>query len=573
MNNRNLYRIVWFLVGVVLVMGCIFPPLMDYDAAEYAGIAMNMLQEHDWINIINRQYGSGELYDYLDKPHMLFWSALVGYKLLGLNHMGYRLFSILLTLAAAFATGRLGRRLYNEQVGRWAALFFVTAQSILHANHDVRTDSLLTSFVILAVWQVVVFLDTRKTVPLFAGFVFLAFGVGTKGMIAALTAGCLVFFYLVGKKAWRQVFDWKWILGIAAFAIGLSPFLALYYLQFDLHPEKLVNGSTGTSGVKFLLWSQSFERFAGGRSFVSSPEYSFFLHTFLWAFLPWSLLTVFGVAGRIRDGIQTRFQAFFQKEELTFAGVWVMFFIMSLSKFKLPHYLNILFPFFAVFTAAYLWESRSKNNERWGRILLGLHYALIGGLLLLLLVLTAWSFPLKNPWVVLGALGFLGFLVYLVRMKHSAWPDRLVLFSATGILLVNFILNTHFFPALEQYQAGSTMAAAVEKEGIPRDQVYGYGEVVRTFDFYSGRYVPMLTDQEIRQKIGEGQPFYVFAPAPHSDLLHQRFPTAELVMETPDKHITKLSPSFFHPEKRLEGLPHAGLFLFDGMNNGGRLQQ
>ncbi len=53
---------------------------------------------------------------------------------------------------------------------------------------------------------------------------------------------------------------------------------------------------------------------------------------------------------------QTRFASFFQREQLTFAGVWVMFNIMSLSKFKLPHYLNILFPLMAIFSAAYLWE-------------------------------------------------------------------------------------------------------------------------------------------------------------------------------------------------------------------------
>ncbi len=40
-------------------------------------------------------------------------------------------------------------------------------------------------------------------------------------------------------------------------------------------------------------------------------------------------------------------------------------------------------------------------------------------------------------------------------------PDRLILFTAAGALLVNFILNTQFYPQLGKYQSGNTMAAQI----------------------------------------------------------------------------------------------------------------
>jgi len=563
MQSSSIYRLIWIFVCLVLATGLIFPPLMDYDAAEYAGIAMTMYQRNDWLNIINRQYANGVLYDYLDKPHMLFWSAMAGFKIFGVNHIGYRFFSVLFSLAAAYATGQLGKHLYNKEVGKWASLIFITAQAILLANHDVRTDSLLTSFVILSIWQLVLFIDKQKWISLITGFIFLALAVGTKGMIAALTTGCVLFFYLIGKKDWKGIFNWKWIVGLITFMIGLTPFLYAYYLQFDQHPEKFVNGALGTSGVKFLLWSQSFERFAGDRSFTNSPEFSFFYHTILWAFLPWTILLVLGVFYRLKELVQTRFASFFSREQLTFAGVWAMFNIMSLSKFKLPHYLNILFPLMAIFSAAWLWEKYSQRNVKMMRILMKSQIALISLLLVVAAIIISWVFPLKSLFIFIFAMGMLAFMLYINRIKFSVMPDRLILFTAAGALLVNFILNTQFYPQLGKYQSGNTMAAQICEARINPELVFCYGTVVRTFDFYSGRYVPMLDSTGIRKELEAGKSIYVFTPAPYGDSLLLQYPKAKAFLTSPDKHITKLKFSFLDPEKRMKGLPISQLFALE----------
>lgn len=562
MNSQAFYRSLWVLIPLVLATGLVLPPLMDNDAAEYAGVAMTMLQRNDWLTIVNRDHATGILTDYLDKPHMLFWSAMAGFKIFGVNPIGYRFFSLLLSLTAAFATARLGKHLYNKEVGRWAGLIFITAQAIMLANHDVRTDSLLTSFAIISIWQLILFVDTQQFKHLLFGFLVLALGVGTKGMIATITVGCLLFFYIAGRKDWKSLFNVNWLFGVIIFMFGLTPFLYAYYLQFDLHPEKFVNGAYGNSGIKFLLWSQSFERFAGDRGLTNSPEFSFFYHTILWAFLPWSIIMVSAVFTRFKELIQTRFNSFFKREQLTFIGVWVMFNIMSLSKFKLPHYLNILFPLLAIFTAAYLHELATKHKEIILKRMFIAQTVLISLLFIGVIIIITWAFPLTNVWIMLGAIVFVVFMILIItRINRST--DKLILFTVIGSLFVNFILNAQFYPSLGQYQSGNNMPTLIKQANLKNEEVFIYGKIVRSFDFYSGRFIPMVDSTAIIDKLKSGKPIYVFTPSDFSDQLAEQFPGAKPVLRCPDKHITRLKLSFLDPKKRMKDMPYSTLYKIE----------
>lgn len=562
MDSTRTLRILWLLVGVVLFCGLVFPPLMDFDAAQIGTISMRMFLSGDAMNLINRYYVGGAFYDYLDKPHLVYWSAVAGYHLFGLTASGMRFFSVLSTLAAAYATGRLGERLYNSKVGGWAALMFVTSQSILLANHDVRTDSLLTAFTVLAVWQLMVHLDTRSWPPLLAGFVFLAFGVASKGLISVLAAGFALLFLLIGRRDWWGLFNRRWPAGILVFFIGLSPFLYAYYLQFDMHPEKLVNGTYGNSGVKFLLWSHSFDRFAGNRELVASPEFGFFFHTVLWVFLPWSLLMVAGVYDRLRELVRTRGASFFEREQLTFAGVWSLFIVMSFSSFKLPHYLNILLPLMSVFTAGWVWRMHAEDVGRRLPALLVVQKGLVFLMLLSTAVIAVWFFPLlKNPWVLAGTVPFLYVLYRLWKGEGLGLHDRVVYLSAAGILLANYVLNAHFYPELGRYQAGSTMATIIQNRGIDTSTVYYYGgRVSRSFDFYSRRFAPVVDSGWISARLSEGRELHLYTSGGSGDTLRRQFPRAVEVASVADQRVTRLKLSFLNPATRERGLPLAVLY-------------
>ncbi len=543
------YWPLWLLLILVLAAGMFFPKLMDTDAPEYAGIAMHMHQQNNWADIVNRTYENGQAYDYLDKPHVLFWSAWPGYQLFGATDYGYRLVSILMSLLAAMATAKLGGLLYNKRVGQVAALMFMTSQAILLANHDVRTDSLLTSFVVLAVWQLVLFIQKNKWQHLLWAGAFLAGGVGTKGMIAVLVVGSVTFFYLLGQRNFKTLFTWKWAILLASFLVFLSPVLYYYYQQFDLHPEKLVNGSYGMSGIKFLLWTQSFERFAGDRTFVDNPEFSFLFHSLLWAMLPWSVLCYSAVVARIKEAGQTRGKSLWQVEQLTFAGVWAMFIFMSMSSFKLPHYINVLFPFMSIFTAQFVHQFFQKGNFKALRIIRNFQWVIVGILGVLFVVLNGWAFPVQHWGVALAILLFAAIIIWYFLRTPTNLFDKAWVPSAATILLVNFGLNLNFYPQIARYQGGSAMAEVVKEMRVDKQQLFLYHTVLRSFDFYLQDWRPMLSDTAIRDRIAAKQPTIIFTNDDGIALLQKSFVLQELSKQ-PDFHITGLNAQFINPKTR-----------------------
>ena len=69
--------------------------------------------------------------------------------------------------------------------------------------------------------------------------------------------------HLIYKRDWTNLFNWRWILGLAIILLVLSPMLWGLYHQFDLNPDATVNGRTGVSGIRFFFWEQSFGRITG----------------------------------------------------------------------------------------------------------------------------------------------------------------------------------------------------------------------------------------------------------------------------------------------------------------------
>ena len=257
LNFKTCYSL--FLALFVAYLAGLLVPLMDEDASHHACIALHMYQHHDYVNLID-DWGK----DYLDKPHLHFWLAALSFQIFGVSDLAYRLPSFLMTILAVYGTYRIGKLLYhNRQVGVIAALIFASAQAEMLANTDVRMDALLVSGIVLAIWQLSEAVYFDKWYNYLFGALGLAIGFTTKGMIGLVMPAVAIFWLLIYQRNWRRLFNWKWLLVIALFALFIFPCVYCYYLQFDLHPEKVVRGMKHVSGVKFILWDQNFERLQG----------------------------------------------------------------------------------------------------------------------------------------------------------------------------------------------------------------------------------------------------------------------------------------------------------------------
>jgi 4-amino-4-deoxy-L-arabinose transferase-like glycosyltransferase len=555
--SKNTYTWLFCLTGFIYVLGLFFP-LIDPDANEYACIAMRMAQRNDFLNIISRNVGTSLEYDYLDKPHLLFWLSALSFKIFGISDWAYRVPSLLFTALGTYSTYRLGALYYNKNVGRNAALFFVTSLAIIISNHDVRTDTILVGATAFGTWQLAAFVEKERLKNVILGGIGIALGVSTKGMISVLVAGTAVFCQIVYLRKWRLFYSWKWLAGLLAFAVAIFPVAYCYYVQFDLHPEKVVNGQTGQSGLRFLFWTQSFERLSGGRSMVSSPEFSFFYHTLLWAILPWSILVYASVFGRIKYFMQQRFLPSKKVEAMTLGCTLILFHLMSASKFKLPHYLNILFPLFSVLLASYL-DNLFQNNkfkllERF-RIT---QHVLVGIIILGAFVFNLWFFPVTSFWSIAGALVLLGVVVYVLRQKEPVLY-RIIVPSAAAILFLAFLLNTNFYPKLLTYQSGNSLAAIAKKNGIPAHDIKAFKQFTYSLDFYLQQSTPVLSPEQVQAKSASGERLYLVVYKPDLAEFKSLGVTPTKTYATPHFRVSRLDGQFLNPATRPKAVDSAYL--------------
>ena len=170
---------------------------------------------------------------------MHYWLAALSFKIFGIYDWAYRIPGILATLLAAYSCYGLGKLLYNSHTGKLAALIFMTAQTIMLAAIDVRTDAVLTGFTIFAIWQLTTYIETKALKNIALG----AFGAGiafsTKGQIALLVMGFPLLCHLAYTRKWKRFLSWKVLIALVVFGLTIAPMLYAYYHQFDLHQRKL----------------------------------------------------------------------------------------------------------------------------------------------------------------------------------------------------------------------------------------------------------------------------------------------------------------------------------------------
>lgn len=479
---------------VLVYIAGLFVTLFENDSAQFAVMAMRMVQENDFINLIKGTE------DYLDKPHMHFWLAAFAFKLFGIADWAYRIPALLASLLGAYSCYGLGNQLYDKEVGKLAALIFITAQTIVLSNIDVRTDAVLTGFAAFSIWQLVTYIKAQQLKNLILGAVGAGLAFSTKGQIAILVIGLPILCHLAYERKWKLLFDWKIALAVAVFLITISPMLYAYYQQFDMHPEKVIRGRSGRSGILFIFWEQSFERLSGEGVGRNSSDYFFFFHTYLWVFLPWTIIGLFAFVKGWKQMIRQRFKKTENTDLLTLGGISLIFILISFAQFKLPHYLNITIPLFALLTATYLRYLPGKSDSNIWRYLFGFQFFIASLVILLSLLLCFWVFQLENMFAFgLLIVGIL-LLIYFAYSRSYIF-SRIITVSVGSAVLINAVLNLHFYPSLLEYQAGSTLAGVIQSEGIDTDNIYKLSERYSWgLDFYNRKPVKILPIDELDQK-------------------------------------------------------------------------
>ena len=493
----------------------LFVTILEPDSAHYATIAKAMIQSHDFVNL----FAHGN--DWLDKPHLPYWLTAISFEIFGFSTWAYKLPAVILVLVGAYYTYAFAKLFYDRSVAVVAAIILLTAQHIIISSSDIRQEAYLTAFIIGAVYHFYQASKLRSHAHLVAGSLLAAAAIMTKGPFVLIPIGGAIAGGLLLSRQWTQAFHVRWIAATLLILLFISPELFCLWQQFDAHPEKSVFGTTGVSGLRFFFWDLQFGRFFNTGPYRGEGDLFQYLHTVLWAFLPWSIPLFAATYDAIRKLVSRQAQT---AEYFTLSGGLVTFLLFSLSQSQLPHYLNIAFPFFAIMTSAYIVGLTTPTSVRWAMVWQWLFVgtAFVACVALQLLVRPEqWA----GPAALLGIGALL--LLYLQKKPWEQWHTRLIATLAIASTFVNLYSNGYIVPALMKYQAGSEMAFYLNKH-YPGQPVVQPGTVFSyALEFYLRASVTAV-DVPVLQEGRLPQGALIFAPAgvlrPLSDkfqLLHR----------------------------------------------------
>ncbi len=519
----------------------LFIPITGPDGALYALIAKTMVQHNNYADL----FVNGK--DWRDKPHFPFWVTAVSFKLFGFTTWAYKLPGILFFMTGAFYTYLFAKVLYNTQIALWSVLILLTAQHIVLSNNDVRAEPYLTGLIIAVVYHFYRAHNQNNFWHLLAGCVFTACSIMTKGMFALIPIGGAIIGQFAVTKQWRALFNVRWLIAALLIFIFILPELWCLYQQFDLHPEKVVFGQHGVSGTRFFFWDSQFGRFFNTGPIKGHGDPFFFIHTTLWAFLPWSLLLFVAIYQYIKRGCKNVYGF----EWYCMSAALLTFLLFSASKFQLPHYLNIVFPFFSILTAQYLFYISSNKIIK----AVGITQAIvIASLLLTVGVLHYYFKPEIFSWFTAAALLLLLLLLLFSPNNLSYSVNQKIIYRTVLIsFIVNLYLNLSFYPSLMRYQAGSEAAMWLNDhnpQNLPITNLnddYAYA-----FEFYSIKPVTLF-DPGIKSKLTI-KPFLLYAPMDVVKDLSAKGWHITTLRNFKRYWITRLKPAFLNNATRAKEL-------------------
>lgn len=444
--------------------------LWNPDEPRYAQVAMEMLQGEGWII----PHLNSEVY--LDKPPLFFWlMAATATVRGGMNELAARFPSAFFGLCTLLLLFFLGKRLFGEKVGFFAALILATNVEFLWLARRANIDATLTFFTTAAIALLYVgFYHQRGKWILY----LLAYGAMALGVLAKLQIGVIVPVLVVGgyfliRREWKFFKDPAHIPGIALFVAFIGGWIALAYL----------------SGGEEYLWGLLYHKTAATFFETSSharPLY-YYLAMFPGNFVPWIIFfpsaLIFGLSAKGRN------------KEFIFIFFWfvIIFTFFSLAEAKRELYLLPLYPA-ASLMVGYLLAQLPLGAE-------GAHQKLVSFPLVALIITLALaaislpivaalkgSFYLEHPWeiglitaLIAGGGGLLAFLAYRYRRR-----DLPLYIIVATVFAVSLYGATRIFPEINQYKSARPLSQDIVRAMRPGDQLGVYQMEGANFNYYTG---------------------------------------------------------------------------------------
>jgi 4-amino-4-deoxy-L-arabinose transferase-like glycosyltransferase len=507
--------------------------VMEIDAAQYASMGRNMMRSGDYLHLYDHRHG------YLDKPPLVFWMSALSFKLFGVSNWAYKLPSVLFSLLAIYGTQRLGSLLHTRAIGALAGLILASTQAFFLMNNDVKTDMYLIGPMMMGIWLLAEWARGGRLRMLLLGSIFLGVGMLAKGPLALIAPVMAIGSDVLLRRDWAMLRKWGWLLVIPIALLVTTPFLIGQYQQY------------GTHGIRFFLWTQSFGRVTGQSEWSNNATAFFFVHSFAWSFLPWTAIFLRGLVHQCSLIVRSGLILPKRSEGISIAGFLLVFVALCFSKFKLPHYIFVTYPFAAILTASFLVELRENLQlQAWAKALLILQRSFWFLAVALVSLLAFWAFPENGLFLKIAFL--LVATVISVDMFRNKEPwVRWLWPTALGFAMCNLMLNLHLYPAVLQYQS-SAQAGKYMSALDPPTPIFAFTVSGRALDFYApSNALPVPNPRAFKPMLHKSD-LIVYTNDDGLKKIQQRKIQFEVLKTFPHNPPTRMSLMFLNPATRAQ---------------------
>ncbi len=580
----------WIILatGLIYLANLGVAGLWDEDEPIYATCAREMLQRDDWVV----PYFNGQMFP--DKPPLMFWMMIAGFKLFGVNELGARFWSAICGIAAALATYHLGGRLLGARVGFWAGL--ITGSTLIYtvSARAATVDAALTILTILAILAFVRSgvsgIDnpgrlvekgrnvSRPSIPhrpmawpwALMFWATLALAVLAKGPIGLLLPASAVGLFLMianfwarrdsspasaPGKAWaRRLFGWFGWLSPPNFWRALRqmrPLTGLAVVLLVAAPWYVWVG-VRTEGA----WLREFFAQFNLRPFTQAIQghkgpFWYYLPAIAIGFFPWSVYlgpTIGQTIRGIRQGSPTRCAYLLLA---CWVGVWLVFW--SICRTKLPHYVLPAYPALGLITASALegWLAGTVPIRRgYLRMAMGLAIAVGAGMVVGVPIAARVYVPGEEFLGAVGVILVVGGGLGWYWLEQGRRRAMLVVYATMAVLFLTAIFGVGSV-CVDRHQNARPLMAEVRAQSPGKPEIAGFRFRQESVVFYAGEPIAFCdqTDQLGRFLQGARHP-YVFTHDFELDEIERAFPGQWTVVAR--------RPRFLRPGEVLVLGPRAG---------------
>jgi 4-amino-4-deoxy-L-arabinose transferase-like glycosyltransferase len=538
--KKSLVLIFLIILGGLVYITGLFT-IVIADAGKYAMIAREIVENGEWLKI------TAHTEPYLQKPPLHFWLTAISFKLFGYSSLSYKLPTLLLSILGIYSTFRLGKLLYSDAVGKLAALFLYTSLVFFLFNMDVHTDTIFMTTITFSIWKFAEYIQKRHIINLILGAIGTAFAMLTKGPVGCAVIVFAVASHLIFTRNYKLIFRLEWILAAGIIVAIIFPYLHGLYEQF------------GKEGPMFYFWTNNAGRISGTYE-GGNTDYSFYIHTLSYLLAPWTIIVFIALFLEFKSRISKKTSHFKATNFYTIGAIIPFFIIISIAKGKAPHYILPIIPLIYIIAAKWLNHICIEGNapKLHGKIY-GIQHFIIGLCWLLIFLIPLVLFPTNSVsvWAIIAIL----FLLTIILYKKAYAFERFIYTSIISIIALFFIINTHLYPAMSEYQSTRKASDKYNELAGRDDKLYNYRYPYYELFFYSKNLVTQLKKEDLKKIVNTPQS-WIYTDQEGYDEIMALSGTSKKIWQWDHRHLSQPHIKFYIPAKRAESLEKMYLIKF-----------